>query len=218
MHGIPAVREATLLGQVDDPGGLYYGGRKLQPECRLAMDLVTAIIHKYKQVIHLDIHTGYGPALGMNLVNSVLEDTDPQVWSERFKYPGVIRADPEAFYTIQGDWIDALYSYTKQRAPEHTYFGTAFEFGTMGDGLLEQMRGLRAVIFEGQLSQHGTRFEATRQRVEEEYQYLFNPPCERYRQAVIHASDRALRGILTWFGLLKGEMDSYAGDDPESVN
>lgn len=199
-YGIPAVRQATLYGQTEDADGLYYGGRELQDESRLAMELLASMIQAYQRVVHIDMHTGYGPVLSLNLINSVLEAEPPEVWRARFDYPGVISADPEAFYAIEGDWIDALYRYTHLNAPGHSYYGTAFEFGTMGAGVLSQMRALKAVIFDNQISRYGVKSGAVETRVRREFRALFDPPHAPYRQEVIRSSNRALSGIMRWLG------------------
>jgi hypothetical protein len=203
MFGVPTIKEALLSGQLEDPKGPYFGGYEFQEECRLAMEIVAPVLREKSQVVHIDIHSGYGPAAGMSLVNSVLEEIPPQVWKERFSYPSIIRADPEAFYTISGDWTDALYRFNQQTLPGHSYYGTAFEFGTMGDGLIQQMRGLRAVIFENQLAQYGADSEDTAQRIKREYRELLDPPSKAYRESVVRASRQALQGILDYYQMFQ---------------
>jgi hypothetical protein len=138
----------------------------------------------------------------MNLVNSVRDPTPPEAWKQRFNYAHIVRADPEAFYTMQGDMIDAFYAWTSQNASHHRYFGTAFEFGTMGAGLLAQFRSLRAMVFENQTRQHALDAEATATSVFHEFKQLFDPPSSDWRRAATLSSHQALSGILKAFGCL----------------
>lgn len=200
--GISQIKEATLLGQLDDPLGLYFGGLEFQEESRVIWDLVTGHIAAHRQVVHLDIHTGYGARYQMALVNSVREVVPPDLWGKRFNYPQIVRADPDAFYSMQGDMIDAFYAWTSQSAPQHFYFGTAFEFGTMGAGLLAQIRSLRAMVFENQAAHHGVGSAMIDQAIRAEFKELFDPQSHDWRAAVTLSSDHALRGILKAFGFI----------------
>jgi hypothetical protein len=200
FKGLGKVREAVLLGQIDDPQGPYFGGYELQEESRVVWDLLTGVIDAHSQIVHIDIHTGYGARGEMSLVNSVRDEVHPEEWARRFEYPHVVRADPEAFYAMQGDMIDGLYAWGSQNVPQHQYFGTAFEFGTMGDGILAQVRSLRAIIFENQTVHEGLDSVSTAQIVSEEFKQLFDPPSTDWRQSVILRFDQALSGILNEFG------------------
>ncbi len=64
------VHESALIGQYSDPRGLYYGGSEMQEETRVLMDLYRSQIESYRQILLLDMHTGYGPRYQMSLVNS----------------------------------------------------------------------------------------------------------------------------------------------------
>ena len=198
-NGIAQIKAATLLGQLEDPLGLYFGGLEFQEESRVIWDLVTDQIAEYKQVVHLDIHTGYGARNVMNLVNSVREGTPPDLWAQRLNYPHVVRADPEAFYSMQGDMIDAIYAWTSKNAANHRYFGTAFEFGTVGDKLIAQIRSLRVMVFENRITHHEVSSVSIERAVRGEFKELFDPQSSNWRKTVTQSSDRALLGILEEF-------------------
>jgi hypothetical protein len=202
-HGVTHIRQAILLGQLEDPQGLYFGGFKPEEENLVVWELISSKINAHRQVIHLDIHTGYGPPNQMTLVNSIHEQRPPDEWVRRFGYPWIIQADPEAFYTMQGDMLDALYVWAQRHTPHHRYFGTAFEFGTLGDGLWVQVRGLRALVMENQIAQYGANSTLIRQRVSKEFDELFYPSSPTWRRAAMHATDRAFDGIFRDFGLLR---------------
>jgi hypothetical protein len=202
-HGIKALREAVLLGQTDDPTGLYFGGIQLQEETRVAWDLLTSVLIKVQQLIHIDIHTGYGRSGAMTMVNSTREQRTPGECIQRFGYPSVVRADPDAFYSIQGDMIDAIYTWRELIGVHNQYYGTAFEFGTMGASNIAQIRGLRAMIFENQVFQQGSKSIEDVDTIHREFRELFDPVSLKWRHSVIDATEQALSGILSWYGLLK---------------
>ena len=63
----------SLMGQYCYPDGMFYGGAEPQEETRLMMELYQSTLQTYPQVLHLDMHTGYGPRYQMSLVNSTRE-------------------------------------------------------------------------------------------------------------------------------------------------
>lgn len=202
-YGVKQIKEATLLGQTSDPQGLYFGGYQLQEETTVLWNLVTEKIKVNQQVIHIDIHTGYGASRRLYLVNSIHEITSPDVWSERFKFSDVLRTDPGDFYAIKGDMIDAFYAWNKIHGIRQNYFGTAFEFGTLGEHLPAIIRSLRAVVFENRLFHYGTNSPHVQEVVEREFVELFMPASTDWWDAVVRSSDQALHGIFSYFGLLR---------------
>ncbi len=99
------------------------------------MDLYRQALQAYDQILHLDMHTGYGPRYQMSLVNSVLETTTSQEFVQKFDYPLVVAANREEFYAIRGDMIDYVYALRNGEFPGKKLYATSFEFGTLGDRL-----------------------------------------------------------------------------------
>ena len=125
--------------------------------CTNLIDLYRRHIRGYERVVHLDMHTGYGPRYQMGLVNSPLEPRDSEELARRFAYPLVVKADPSEFYPVQGDMIDYVYTLVREELPEVGLYATSFEFGTLGDSLPAHVRSLRTLILENQMHWSGTR-------------------------------------------------------------
>ncbi len=190
QHGVKRLREATLRGQYNHPRGVYYGGQSLQEETIFMMELFRKVIGSYRQLLHLDLHSGYGPRSQMSLVNSPHEKMNAQETQNKYGVPRVVEANPEDFYSIQGDMIDWEYSLVKNEFPHLQHFATTFEFGTFGDSLWGIIRSLRSVIFRNQTDQFGASPAASKW-IDHEYQehYLPSEPA--------------------WF--LKGQADARQG-------
>jgi hypothetical protein len=71
-----------------------------------------AMIKSYTGYAH-----SYGPRYQMSLENSALEMSTSQEFIEKFAYPLVVAANPDEFYTIQGDTIDYVYALWQKRIP-----------------------------------------------------------------------------------------------------
>jgi predicted deacylase len=190
-YSVSSIREATLMGQYHTPHGIYHGGADLQPEANAVMDILRTHLDGYPQIVHLDMHTGYGPRYGMTLVNSTLEAMNAQQTATKFNYARVAATNPEEFYTIHGDMMDFVY----QIASDKKVYAAAFEFGTYGDSLWDAIHSLRSSIVENQVFQHGGS-DAAKAWVKKEYTELFMPAEEAWLQKAIEDAQQAFAGIL----------------------
>jgi hypothetical protein len=196
-------RDSALLGQYFSPRGLYYGGSNLQEETRVLMNLYRQHLAEYWQVLHLDMHTGYGPRYQMSLVNSALEERDSPWFSRQFDYPLVVKATSEEFYPIQGDMIDCIYRMVIEEFPDKGIYATSFEFGTFGASLLATLRSMRAMILENQLYWYGSSNPGLRDWIKREFEELYLPGEEKWRAKAVLDARQAFDGILRAEGFLR---------------
>jgi hypothetical protein len=194
--GWPGFKSAFLLGQYRHAGGLFYGGEGYQEETNVLIDLYREAFSAYDQILHLDMHTGYGPRYQMSLVNSVHEKRSSQEFVEKFEYPLVVAANPEEFYAIQGDMIDYVYEMWLHEFPEKKFYATAFEFGTYGDGFKGRVGMPRAMSFENQLYWQGTENEMLAAKIKRDFEELFNPSAPEWKVRAVQDADQAFEGIL----------------------
>jgi len=192
----PAFKQTLLLGQYRNPKGLFYGGTSYQEETHTLIDLYRQAFSTFDHVLHLDMHTGYGPRYQMSLVNSVLETITSQEFEKKFNYPLVVAANPEEFYAIRGDMIDYVYAMQQHEFPEKKLYATSFEFGTLGDKLSGKVGTPRAMMFENRLYWYNIVNPKLTERVKHDFEELFNPAANDWRVKAIADSDRAFKGIL----------------------
>jgi hypothetical protein len=201
-QGAGMLRKATLLGQYHTPGGIYYGGNDPQPETQQMMALYRRWIPAYLRVLHLDMHTGYGPRWQMSVVASPLEKRSSAEMAQDFGYPRVVKADPSEFYSIQGDMIDYVYGLVQHEARDTHIFAASFEFGTYGDSLLASLRSLKASVEENQLFHHGAQSDRVRARIARDFVELFNPGDPAWREKAVVDASVAFEGILRGEGFI----------------
>lgn len=200
--GMSRFQDASLRGQYRFPRGVYYGGQEHEEETRVMMGLFRDLFQKYDQLLHLDVHTGYGPRYGMTLVNSPLEEIGVEEWKTAFDYPRLVSSDPEAFYAISGDMIDWVYRFKARFYPDKQLYATAFEFGTLGDSLPAVIQSLKATVDENQVFWQGTPAERIQDRVRREYRALFYPQEQAWQDQALADAARAFQGILRAQGFL----------------
>lgn len=198
--GDKGFRKASLLGQYRYPRSLYYGGTGYQEETATLIGLYRQAFSAFDQVLHLDMHTGYGPRYQMSLVNSALESGTSQEFVKKFNYPLVVAANQEEFYAIQGDMVDYVYALWGNEYPGKELYSTAFEFGTLGDELRGLVHSPRAMVHENRLYWHGARDAVITETVKRDFEELFNPSAQDWKGKAIADADQAFEGILDAYG------------------
>jgi len=194
-------REATLMGQYIMPEGIYFGGKELQEETRILMDLYRASFQGYGQIVHLDLHSGYGPHFQMTLVNSPLEKISAAEMIRRYGVGRVAAANPEEFYTMHGDMTTWEYELVRQEFPRARFFGTTCEFGTYGDSFLSSTRSWRITIFKNQGDHYGAS-PAAQEWVDQEYGELYFPSEPAWFEKAQADARQTFYGVLTAEGYI----------------
>jgi len=199
LNGGVNIRNATLLGQYAMPMGIYYGGRAIQPETQVLMDLYQRWFGAYEKVVHIDLHSGYGPRYQMSVVNSAFEPIPVDEHEALFDYPRVLKTDTSEFYSINGDMIDYVYKLMARDFPGKSFYSTAFEFGTVGGQTMNAVWALQTMIFENQAYHHGTGIGAEMDEIKHDLMEMFCPSQDTWRETALENARQAFNGIFkTW--------------------
>jgi hypothetical protein len=194
-YGAPFVRHTTLLGQSAFPTGLFFGGTTIQNEVRLMMGLYRDTMRQYDRIVHLDMHSGYGPRYQMQLVNSKFEPRDSRDLEKHFNFPLVSKANPSEFYEIRGDMIDFVYTLARHEFPNKQLYSTSFEFGTIGDSYRNTIRSLQIKAMENRAHWFGAD-ENSQQQIAYDFDELYTPRETRWRNKAMADAAQAFDGIL----------------------
>jgi hypothetical protein len=201
--GLASISNAALFGQSDSPNGIYYSGTQLEEETLVLMGLCRKGLEKYRTILHLDMHSGYGPRHPMNLTLSQFEPLSSTEISTKFNYPLALKVAAGEFYAMSGDMAACYYEIRNAEFPDRTFFACAFEFGTFGDSLLMRIRSLRAMVFENQLHWHGAMNESAARAIRREFRELYFPSEIAWWEKAIQDGRLAFTGILHAYGLCK---------------
>lgn len=193
--GTAFVRHTTLLGQYGFPQGLFFGGADIQPEVRLTMQLYRETMRQYDRIVHLDIHSGYGPRYQMQLVNSKFEPRDSHDLEKHYNFPLVSKANPSEFYEIRGDMIDFVYQLARHEFPNKKLYSTSFEYGTIGNSYWNTINSLKIKVMENRAHWFGTNAK-TRHQIAFDFDELYTPREARWRTKAMADAAQAFDGIL----------------------
>ena len=197
QDGADVISNALLGGQYEYPEGVYYGGNGDEESTTYLKNVFKQTLEsEYDNVVHIDIHSGYGPRYNMVIFNSVFETMNEAESVELFGYNNVIAYDSEAFYPTTGDTTDYYYRLHEQMGVDTTLFSTCFEFGTIGDSFIDSIISMKYTIEENQNHWYPTNNKTTNEIVKERYQELFYPTETEWREKTIEDFSVACKGVL----------------------
>ena len=196
-YGAGTISDALLTGQYEYPQGVYYGGNGDEASTVYLKDVFSKCLDsEYENVVHIDIHSGYGPRYNMVIFNSVFETMTEAESKEAFGYDYVIAHDSEAFYATTGDTTDFFYRLAQQKGTETELFSTCFEFGTIGDAFFDTILSLKYTVDENRNHWYPTGNAITEQIVHENYMELFYPTETQWREKTVADFKAAAEGVL----------------------
>ena len=196
-----ALKEAVLKGQYHNEAGIFFGGDQHEKSTKIVIDLFKALFDKkYRTHVHLDIHTGYGPRYQMSVVNSTQENRTVQELKNAFAYPLIVGLNKDEFYEINGDMIEYLYGLKDSLNPECDFYGAALEFGTLGDGLLNDIKSLKTMVLEN-LIQKKSINGTPKSKVEQLMKDLYLPDEEKWKEKCELDFKQILNGVIKYFSL-----------------
>ena len=195
--GADTISDALLTGQYEYPEGVYYGGNGDEASTAYLKDVFGKCLDSdYENIVHIDLHSGYGPRYNMVIFNSVYETMNEAESQKAFNYDHVIAYDSESFYATTGDTTDYFYRLAEQKQAEAELYSTCFEFGTIGDAFFDTILSLKYTIDENRNHWYPTSNKTTAQVIHENYMELYYPTETAWREKTVEDFLTAAKGIL----------------------
>ena len=195
--GADKVSDALLTGQYEYPEGVYYGGSGDEISTAYLKDVFNGCLDgEYENIVHIDIHSGYGPRYNMVIFNSVYETMTEAETKEAFGYDYVISHDSESFYATTGDTTDYFYHLAESKSTDKELFSTCFEFGTIGDSFIDSILSLKYTVDENRNHWFPTENKISGEVVKENYYELFYPTETQWREKTVADFKAATEGVL----------------------
>ena len=196
-QGADTISDALLTGQYEYPEGVYYGGDGDESSTVYLKDVFARCLDSaYENILHIDIHSGYGPRYNMVIFNSVFETMTEAESVAAFGYDNVIAHDSESFYATTGDTTDFFYRLAQQKGTDTALFSTCFEFGTIGDAFFDTILSLHYTVDENRNHFYPTDNATSAQIVHENYMELFYPTETAWREKTVEDFVAATQGVL----------------------
>jgi hypothetical protein len=112
------------------------------------------------------------------------------------------KIDENEFYAISGDTGEYAYRLRDLEYPGKYVFACGFEFGTFGDSLPALIRSLRITVLENQLRHHGAVSQKAETEIRAEYEELFFPSEQTWREKALADCRQAFQGIFNALSVL----------------
>ena len=197
QDGADTISDALLGGQYEYAEGVYYGGNGDEASTTYLKDVFKQTLEsEYENIVHIDVHSGYGPRYNMVIFNSVFETMTEAESVALFGYDYVIANDSEDFYATTGDTTDYYYRLKEQLGTDNSLFSTCFEFGTIGDSFVDGIISMKYTIEENQNHWNPSNNTTTNEIIKERYQELFYPTEKEWREKTIEDFSVACKGVL----------------------
>ena len=195
--GADKVSDALLTGQYEYPQGVYYGGNGDEISTTYLKGVFNDCLDgEYANIVHIDIHSGYGPRYNMVIFNSVYETMTEAETKKAFGYDYVISHDSESFYATTGDTTDYFYRLAESKSTDKELFSTCFEFGTIGDSFMDSILSLKYTVDENREHWYPTDNKITKEVISENYKELFYPTETQWREKTVADFKIATEGVL----------------------
>ena len=200
--------QAIAGGQYEDPKGIYFGGRQLEPQVLWLKYVLENILREYEEVIHFDVHTGLGTSGLLQFICGVKTlPESPWVKKEIIEkleensQMRVVTTSSKGFYQTEGDFVDFVHDCASQHSRVATF--TA-EFGTLGDSILSQLKTSIRIILENRAHHWGCLNAKIEAKIKKQFQELFSPSNLAWRTNALFLGEKALEVALQ--DSLKGEV------------
>ena len=195
--GADTISDALLTGQYEYPQGVYYGGNSDEASTAYLKDVFGQCLDSdYENIVHIDLHSGYGPRYNMVIFNSVYETMNEAESQKAFGYDYVIAYDSESFYATTGDTTDFFYRLADQKQAKADLYSTCFEFGTIGDAFFDTILSLKYTVDENRNHWYPTNNKISAQVVHENYMELYYPTETAWREKTVEDFKTATFGVL----------------------
>lgn len=198
-YGIKSFRQAILQGQYQFEKGIFFGGKDYQAQRDLIDKLIDKYMLRYKRIVFIDIHTGYGYRGKLHLIGmdtypdeTVYEDLQALYPDDRIEKADAGQGD---FYKINGAMFD--YIYDKLTPKNIRVLPVAWEFGTNGNiRTLKSIDSLRIIRAENQAFHYGCVDDKSKQKIKKEYRNLFYPDSDSWQRKVLEKAGITFEKLL----------------------
>jgi predicted deacylase len=191
---LDAIRKSILLGQYNQPKGIYFGGLSAS-ELKTNIDnLFEKELKTYKKILWIDLHTGYGEKGKLHLLSNDSNSETGKKLQKVFLNEKIDFGNQKNFYKTTGD----LDSYIAGKSnSQQDINAITFEYGTMNSqNPLASIESLRRMIVENQGYQVGFENLDSQTTTYKQFEELFYPKTDEWKKSILEQTQRILEPLL----------------------
>ncbi|MBP7736845.1 MAG: DUF2817 domain-containing protein [Spirochaetes bacterium] len=177
--------DGVVSGQYQSPKGIFYGGKKQEPQIAEMTRILSSIMARYRFAAHIDLHSGYGKRGYLHLFLTSLDDRKNKVLASLFPGHPIDWSTDKDFYQNTGDLSYYLYSLVRGTP----VLPITFEFGTLdSQTMMGGMKSLKTFILSNQGARNGYASDDDRRAIRTMVTEMFYPESPAWRSEVIRQS------------------------------
>ncbi len=193
---MPVLRQAILQGQYQFPEGLYFGGKKAEPQIESLVPIIDSICNPYQTIFAIDLHTGFGARGQLHLFPNPVESAMKTRMETLFDGYHIDWGDSDEFYTVTGDFVN----YLGKINPEKTFIPMTFEYGTMNSQTtMGSLKSMHIMILENQGEQFGFETNSDSTKVKTDLLEMYNPSSESWKTQILSTTNDLLEKVFLRF-------------------
>ncbi|MCB1309120.1 MAG: DUF2817 domain-containing protein [Leptospiraceae bacterium] len=198
VHGMSTLRQAALQGQYEFPEGIYFGGQDFEQQRAILEPIFRAHFPKYKSVMILDLHTGYGERGTLHLFPNAIDDPERRADMRTvFGDHPIDWGDDADFYTTHGDFSMYIMNLL---SPQQKGIPMVFEYGTLDSQTTSgSILSIHNMILENQGAHYGFASDTDREAVQHRFREMFYPSSEKWRTKIIADTLALYPGVVRRF-------------------
>ena len=193
-------------GQFRRKEDLEFGGFELEPQSLSLIQKMKELVPKYQDILALDLHTGLGHTNRLHLLTSGSgKDLNPDLFKKLFdpkadaEFYEYTPSSTEGFYHVHGDLNSMFESFANSN---QRICAITLEYGTLGHGLNEQLKGLNSFILDHQGQFYGFENSELESLIKTESFERSYPENDVWRKAVIDSARGLFLNTLARAGVL----------------
>ncbi len=192
-YGMESLRKSILVGQYTEKNGLYFGGL-IQSELQPHIDeLFQTTLSKYKNVLWVDLHTGYGARGQLHILANDSKSASGQRISKLFTNQKIDFGDQKNFYKSTGDLCDYLNS---KSTSQTEITAVVFEYGTMdSQKTLGSIESLRRMVIENQGFHQGYSDDESKIKNDDLFRQMFFPQEPDWKDSVLKQTENIVEHL-----------------------
>ncbi|MGZ3803429.1 MAG: M14 family metallopeptidase [Pseudobdellovibrionaceae bacterium] len=181
-YSMESLRRAILKGQYQEPKGIYFGGTQFEPQKEFLEKEFISKAKDYRQILLVDLHTGYGQRGHLHLFADRAPELDPDYLAKIFSGYELDYGQKKYFYAATGGLV--VYGAKLFKNTSH-YAGIVFEFGTLNSQTtLGSLDSLYRMVRENQRFHYGAQSKADSEEINQHFREMFYPTSVEWRKAV----------------------------------
>lgn len=193
---LPVLRQAVLQGQYQFPEGLYFGGKKPEPQIDSLKPIIENYCKPYEKIMAIDMHTGYGERGKLHFFPNPMKDEGKAKLENLYEGFTIDWGDSDDFYTVTGDFV----GFVGTLNPGKEYYPMIFEYGTLNSQTtMGSLKSIHIMILENQGQKFGFASEKDSLRVKGNLREMYFPQSTNWRNYSMEQTSEVFTKVLPRF-------------------